>query len=67
MKKVDLLKELRRIAQKKGLMLELRRKGAKHEVWCMGNTTLTIPRHREISRFTAEGLIKDAEKEQPCR
>ena len=29
MKKVDLLKELRRIAQKKGLMLELRRKGAK--------------------------------------
>lgn len=48
-------------------MLELRRKGAKHEVWRLGNTTLTIPRHREISRFTAEGLIKDAEKEQPCR
>lgn len=67
MKKVDLLKELRQIAQRKGLMLEQRRKGAKHEVWRLGNTTLTIPRHREISRFTAEGLIKDAEKEKPCR
>ena len=61
------MKELRRIAQRKGLMLELRRKGAKHEVWRLGNTTLTIPRHREIARFTAEGLIKDAEEEPPCR
>ena len=67
MKRVDLLKELRRIAQSKALMLELRRKGAKHEVWRLGNTTLIIPRHREISRFTAEGLIKDAEEEPPCR
>ena len=67
MKKVDLLKELRRIAQRKGLMLELRRKGAEHEVWRLGGTTLTIPRNREISRFTAEGLLKDAEREQTCR
>lgn len=67
MKKVDLLKQLRQIAKRKGLMLKLRRKGAKHEVWSLGNTTLTIPRHREIARFTAEGIINDAEKEQPCR
>ncbi len=48
-------------------MLELRRKGAKHEVWRLGDKTLTIPRHREISRFAAEGLTKDAQQERPCR
>ena len=61
------MKELRRIAQRKGIMIELQRQGAKHEVWCFGNTVLTIPRHREISQYTAEGLLKDAEEEPPCR
>lgn len=64
-KRVALLKELREIARSKGLMLELQRRGAKHDVWRLGRTTLIVPRHRAISRFTAEGLIKDAEGAQP--
>jgi hypothetical protein len=35
----------------------------KHEVWRCGSTVVSIPRHREISEWTAMQIFKDLETE----
>ena len=35
------------------------RQGAKHEIWSCGGQQVTVPRHREVNQFTAEGIFRD--------
>lgn len=39
------------------------RQGRAHELWRCGETLVTIPRHREIARFTAEAVMRQLEAE----
>ena len=58
-KKRDLMKHLREIADSAGAELVFLRQG-KHEVWSLGGERLYIPRHREISRGVAASIMKRA-------
>jgi len=58
-KKRDLMKHLREIANSAGTELVFLREG-KHEVWSLGGERLYIPRHREISEGVAASIIKRA-------
>lgn len=45
----------------------LKREGGSHAVWTNGHTTLSIPRHREVTEHTAQAILKearDAQKEE---
>lgn len=39
------------------------REGKQHEVWKCASTLVTIPRHREVNEYTAEGIFEDLEAE----
>lgn len=64
MKRGELIRKIRRAANKArrpwGEQLPA---GAKHEAWVCGETPVTIPRHREINEYTAEGIMKHLEPE----
>jgi mRNA interferase HicA len=63
-KKSDLIRKIRRAAKKAGKSWgEQLPAGTKHEAWTCGETTVTIPRHREVNEYTAEGIMKDLELE----
>ena len=57
MKKRDLEAELKKL----GYWLIA---GAKHDKWTNGIGTVTVPRHREINKFTAKGILEEAKKFQ---
>lgn len=60
MKKRELMSRLRSIAKASGVELSLVRQGGSHEIWTLGGERLVIPRHREISERTADGIIAEA-------
>ena len=62
MKKRDLIKRLRAIANAGDIDLDFIREGANHEVWSIGDSRFVIPRHREINEHTAMGIIKKVEE-----
>ena len=37
--------------------------GARHEKWLVGETRITIPRHREINELTVRSILKHLEAE----
>ena len=46
------------------MIWEIARTGKEHDLWRLGTTVqLTIPRHKEINQLTAEGILKDTERE----
>lgn len=61
MKKNDLLKTLRAIAEKKGSELENLKSRGGHDKYRIKSTLLIVPRHREINELTAKNIIKTAE------
>lgn len=39
------------------------RQGGDHEVWRCGTEQVTVPRHREVNPYTAEGIMRTLEPE----
>jgi hypothetical protein len=62
-KQRDLKGRIAAAAATRGLSWLMIRQGRQHEVWRCGSTLVTIPRHREINEYTAEGIFKDLEGE----
>jgi len=60
MKKRDLEKRLKKL----GFWLD---GGGKHDKWTDGTHSIAVPRHREINKFTAEGIIEEAERYKKSR
>jgi mRNA interferase HicA len=54
-----LLASLSRSAQSAGLTVTLVRHGGRHDVYCIGELIIVIPRHREINERTARGIIAE--------
>lgn len=63
MKRADAIRRIRRAAKAAGRSFLIHREGTNHEIWICGGTMVPIPRHREISEFTAEGIFRDLEAE----
>jgi hypothetical protein len=59
------VRRIQKAARKAGKCWAQRRTspGGKHEIWVCGTTEVTIPRHREINEYTAEGIMKYLESE----
>lgn len=57
------MKAIRRSAKSAGMELEFVRQGREHEVWRVGSTLLSIPRHREISPGVTRQVLKDLDAE----
>lgn len=39
----------------------LARRGARHDVWPNGEREVAVPRHAEISEYTAKAILKEAD------
>lgn len=61
-KRVDVMKRLSQIAREQGEELVAEEVGGHTKVWWIGRRMVTIPRHREISEFTARGIIRKMEE-----
>lgn len=55
------MKRLSQIAREQGEELVAEEVGGHTKVW-IGRRMVTIPRHREISEFTARGIIRKMEE-----
>jgi hypothetical protein len=62
MKRQALLRKLTQIAAGKGLPFTFVRHGAKHDLYLIGTTRITVPRHPDINEITAAKEIKRAGK-----
>ncbi|MBA2373620.1 MAG: hypothetical protein H0V74_05400 [Chloroflexi bacterium] len=67
MKRRDLIRRIGEAARDRGLVWEMLRQGADHEVWSLGGHRITIPRHREVAERTARGVLKAFEDELGTR
>ena len=56
MKKKTLIKKIRSMGARYWAA------GGKHDIYELNGHKLWIPRHSEIPEYTAEGIIKDAQK-----
>ena len=63
MNRVDIIRRVRAAAKVHDRAFEIFREGRNHEIWICGQTKVAIPRHREVSQFTAEGIFRDLEVE----
>lgn len=61
MKKRDLEKELKRIANEAGFELEFVG-GTKHDKFRINGSMVLVPRHKEINEITTQKIIKDLQK-----
>ncbi|MBO0880048.1 MAG: type II toxin-antitoxin system HicA family toxin [Mycobacterium sp.] len=59
MKRSDLLRKIRKAAQQAEIAFELVRQGGAHEIYRCGSRQVTVPRHREINEYTAQGTMSD--------
>jgi hypothetical protein len=62
-KQRDLKRRISIVAADLELSWIMIREGKLHEVWRCGSKLVTIPRHREINEYTAQGICKDLEGE----
>ena len=65
MKRADLLRELRRRADRLGVPFVPLRHGGRHDVFLFGGERIEIPRHREVRELLARAIIRacDGRKE----
>lgn len=63
MKRKDLLKRMNAEARRQGVAWVLVREGGNHSVYRVGNTTIPVPRHREIGERMAQEILRQAEPE----
>lgn len=61
MKKRDLLKKMRAIANAHGVHLE-DCGGTKHQKFRINGTNIAVPRHTEIKTYTAQEILKLTER-----
>ena len=60
MKRRDLIKTLRTMAQGAGVDFVLVRNGANHDIFRLHQVLIVVPRHNEINEMTARGIVKEA-------
>lgn len=58
MKKRDLEKKLKNLAQEAGYSFEFVG-GTKHDKFRVNGITVVVPRHKEINEITAQAIIKE--------
>ena len=63
MKRNDLIRVIRRQSRAAGLSFDIVREGSEHEIWQVGDTTISMPGHREISSGVARRILKVIEDE----
>lgn len=56
MKRRTLEKELKRLGY------EFLRHGGDHDIWTNGKDAVAVPRHNEVSEYTAKSIIKKAKR-----
>jgi len=61
MKRKDVIKKVGDAAKRRGLIWELARNGANHDVYSLDGLVIPIPRHRELGEQLAVGLLKECE------
>lgn len=59
----DIVKRISREAKRQGVAFGMDREGANHTVYRVGNTTIPIPRHREVRENTTRLIYKQCEPE----
>lgn len=62
MKRVDVIKQIRKIAKARGIAVEFS-EGANHTHVTLGDKKTTIPRHKELRERTARGILDYLSKE----
>lgn len=62
MKRVDLMKELHRVARDKSVTCQLVRQGSGHEIWQVGASKVSVPHHKEINERTAQSILDHAKE-----
>jgi hypothetical protein len=63
MRRADLIRRVRKAAKARDRAFDIFREGREHEIWICGQTKVAVPRHNELSEFTAEGIFRDLETE----
>jgi hypothetical protein len=61
MKRRELIKELQELAKRRGLTLELARRGGNHDIYQVGDYKFPVARHAEIPERTAQKILKEVE------
>ena len=61
MKRRELERRIDAAAKAAGLTFEMVRDSGSHEVWSLDGQLISIPRHREVNEYTAEGVMKALE------
>ena len=61
MKRRVLIYRIRAVAANHGVSCHLIRQGSRHEIWEVGGLRLAVPRHRDISEWTAEAILRELE------
>lgn len=61
MKRGDLVKRITKAAKQAGLMFEVKRHGANHEVYSLDGLMIPIERHSELDNRYAEKVYKECE------
>ena len=62
-KRTDLLREIRETADVYGFSLDFVRHGSRHDIWRVGRTQFSIPRHREMGERLALAVRQSLEAE----
>jgi hypothetical protein len=57
-KRADLIRDLRRRADRLGVPFVLLRHGGRHDVFLFGGERIEIPRHREVREMLARAIIR---------
>ena len=63
MKRRELVRIVAAEARARGMVWQMIREGAEHEVWSLDGRRITIPRHREIGERTARAILRSFEAE----
>lgn len=63
MKRTDLLRAIGDAAASSGRTLEFVRHGSRHDIWRVGDTQFSVPRHREVGERLALAVRQSLETE----
>ena len=63
MNRVELIRWIRREAQRQGVSFESTGAGSRHELFMLGAVKIPIPRHVEIGKRTTEDILHECQAE----